>query len=54
MEKADRLSRKLDWKVGVKNNNNNQMIIEEQWIYSLVKIVIEGHKVEIVEKIKTS
>ena len=27
MEKADELSRRLDWKVGVKNNNNNQVFI---------------------------
>jgi len=30
MEKADRLSRRLDWKVGVENNNNNQTLIKEQ------------------------
>jgi len=30
----------------------NQTLIKEQWICILVKVVIEGSKVEIVEKIK--
>ena len=28
MEKADRLSWQLDWKVGVENDNNNQVFIK--------------------------
>jgi len=52
MEKADGLSRRLDWKVGVENDNNDQTLIKEQWIHSLAKVVIEGPKVDIVEKIK--
>ena len=30
MEKADGLSRRLDWKVGVENDNNDQTLIKEQ------------------------
>ena len=30
MEKADRLSRRPDWKIGIGNNNNNQTLIKEQ------------------------
>jgi len=52
MEKADGLSRRLDWKVGVKKNNDNQTLIKEQWICSLQEIVIKGPEVDIVEKIK--
>ena len=52
IEKADRLSRRLDWKVETENDNNNQTLIKEQWIHSLAEVVIEGPKVEIVEKIK--
>jgi len=52
MGKADRLSRRLDWKVETENDNNNQILIKEQWICSLAEVVIEGPKVEIVEKIK--
>jgi len=52
MGKADRLSRRLDWKVGVDKDNKNQVVIEENWICSLQEVVIEGPEVDIVEKIK--
>jgi len=42
MGKLDRLSRRLDWKVGVENDNNNQTLIKEQWICNLAEVVIEG------------
>ena len=54
IEKADELSRRLDWKVGIKKNNKNQILIKKQWVYSLVEVVIEEPEVEIVEKIKKS
>jgi len=41
MEKANVLSRKLDKKVGVEKNNENQKLIQREWIHSLVKVVIE-------------
>jgi len=50
--KTDKLNRRLDWKVGVKKNNENQTLIKEQWICSLAKVVIEEPDVEILEKIK--
>jgi len=50
--KADRLSRRLDWKVGTENDNNNQTLIKKQWICSLIEVIIEGPKVKIIEKIK--
>ena len=50
--KADGLSRWLDWKVGVENDNNNQVLIKNNWICRLEEVVIEGSKVEIVERIK--
>ena len=53
MQKADGLSRRPDWKVGVENNNNNQTLIKEQWTHNLVEVVIEELEVEIVKKIKT-
>ena len=52
IEKADRLSRQLDWKIEVENNNNNQVFIKDCWLHSLHKVVIEGPEVDIVEKIK--
>ena len=48
----DGLSRRLDWKVGVENNNNDQTLIKEQWIHNLAEVVIEGPEVDIVKRIK--
>jgi len=50
MGKTDRFSRRLDWKVGIENDNDNQTLIKEQWICSLTKVVIERPEVDIVEK----
>jgi len=30
MRKADGLSKRLDWKVGIENNNKNQKLIKEE------------------------
>ena len=50
--KADRLSRRLDWKVGVEKDNNNQIFIKDCWLHSLYEVVIEEPEVDILEKIK--
>ena len=50
MEKTDRLNRRLDQKVEVENDNNNQTLVKEQQICSLAEIVIEGLEVDIIEK----
>ena len=52
MGKADRLSRKADWKVGVDKDKDNQVFIKDNWICSMYEVVIEGPGVELVEKIK--
>ena len=52
MEKANRLSKRLDWKIEVNKNNKNQVIIKDNWLCRIKKVIIEGLKVEIVEKIK--
>jgi len=52
MGKADELSRKLDWKVGVDRDNENQVFIKDNWIHKLQEVVIEGPEVGIIEKIK--
>ena len=54
MGKANSLSRRPDWKVGVENNNDNQVVIKDNWICSLQEIVIEGPEVDIIKKIKTA
>ena len=52
IEKTNGLGRKQDWKVEVENDNNNQILIKEQWIHDLIEVVIEGPEVDIIEKMK--
>ena len=52
MGKVDRLSRRLDWKVGVEMDNENQVFIKDNWICSIQEVVIKGLEVDILEKIK--
>ena len=52
MGKADSLSRRPDWKVGVDKDNEDQVFIKDCWVHSLHEVVIEGPEVDIVEKIK--
>ena len=35
MGKADGLSRRLDWKVGVEKDNEDQVFIKDNWICNL-------------------
>ena len=50
--KANGLSRKSDWKVRVENDNDNQIIIKDNWLRRLKEVIIEGPEVDILEKIK--
>ena len=52
MGKADGLSRRLDWKIGVDKDNENQTLIKDNWIRSMYDVVVEGPEVDLVEKIK--
>jgi len=52
MGKADGLSRRSDWKVGVENDNDNQIIIKDNWLRRLEEVIIEGPEIDILEKIK--
>jgi len=52
MGKADGLSRRPNWKVGVDRDNENQVVIKDNWIRSLQKVVIKELEVEMLEKIK--
>ena len=52
MRKADELSKRLDWKVGVEKDNENQVFIKDKCICSLQEVIIEGPEVELLEKIK--
>ena len=52
MGKADGLSRRVDWKVGIDKDNENQVLIKDNWIRSIYEVVVEGPEVEMLEKIK--
>ena len=52
MEKVDSLSRRLDWKVGVENDNENQKLIKEEWVRGMIEVVVERPKTMLLEKIK--
>ena len=52
MGKVDGLSRRLDWKVGMERDNDNQIIIKDNWLCKLEEVVIEGPEVEIIIKRK--
>ena len=52
MGKMDRLSRRVDWKVGVDKDNENQILIKDNWIRNMYEVVVEGLEVDVVEKIK--
>ena len=52
MGKADGLSRRPDWKVGVDRDNENQVFIKDNWVCKLQEVVIEGPEVDIIEKIR--
>ena len=40
IRKADRLSRRPDWKVGVEKDNDNQVFIKDCWLCNLYEVVI--------------
>jgi len=52
MGKADGLSRRADWKVGMDKDNDNQVIIKDQWIRNMYEVIVEGPEVGLVEKIR--
>jgi len=52
MEKADGLSRRADWKVGIDKDKDNQVIIKDQWIRNMYEVIVEEPEVGLVEKIR--
>jgi len=54
MGKMDKLSRRLDWKVEVEKDNEDQVIIKDNWICNLQEVVIEGPESRTVRKNKKS
>ena len=53
MGRADSLSRRVDWAEGVERDNENQIMLKEEWLeVRVIEQLIEGPEKEIVKKIK--
>ena len=53
MERADSLSRRVDWAEGVEKDNENQTMVKEKWLeVRMMEQLIERLEEEIVKKIK--
>ena len=56
MEKADSLSRRPDWEVGVERDNEDETMIKLEWLEvrktEVVEIIVDG--VDLLEKVKGS
>jgi len=56
MGKADSLSRRPDWKVGVERDNEDEMLVKKEWLENRrtekVEVIVEG--VDLLEKIRQS
>ena len=50
--KANRLSKRADWKIGTEKDNENQIFIKDNWICSIQEVIVEKPEVELLEKIK--
>jgi len=56
MEKADSLSRRLDWEVGVEKDNKDQKLVKPEWLEvrktEIVEIIVDG--VDLLEEVRKS
>jgi len=56
MGKADSLSRRLDWEVGVEKDNEDETLVKPKWLEARrmerVEVIVEG--VDLLEKVRES
>jgi len=56
MGKANSLSRRLDWEVGVERDNEDEMLVKKEWLENRrtekVEVIVE--RVDLLEKIRQS
>jgi len=53
MRRADSLSRRVDWAKGVERDNENQVMLKEEWLeVRAMEQLVEGPEEEIVKRIK--
>ena len=56
MGKADSLSRRPDWEVGIERDKENEMLVKPEWLQvrkmERVEVIVEG--VDLLEKVRQS
>ena len=56
MGKADSLSRRPDWEIGVERDNEDEMLVKKEWLENRrmekVKVIVEG--VDLLERVRKS
>jgi len=56
MGKADSLSRRLDWEVGVERDNEDQKLVKPEWLEvrktEIVEVIVDG--VDLLEEVRKS
>jgi len=53
MGRADSLSRRVDWTEGVERDNENQVMLKEEWLeVRAMERLVKGPEEEIIKKIK--
>ena len=56
MGKANSLSRRPDWEIGVERDNEDEMLVKPEWLEvrktKKVEIIVEG--IDLIEKVKQS
>ena len=56
MGKADSLSRRLDWEIGVEKNNEDETLVKPEWIEvrrtEAVEIIVNG--IDLLEEVRKS
>jgi len=56
MGKADSLSRRLDWEIGVEKNNEDEILVKPEWIEvrrtEAVEIIVNG--IDLLEEVRKS
>jgi len=56
MGKADSLSRRLDWEIGVEKDNKDKMLVKPEWLEvrkaEVVEIIVD--RVDLLEKVRKS
>ena len=54
MEKADRLSRRLDWEIEVEKDNEEQTLVKKEWLevkrIRVVEVIIE--RIDLLDRVR--